>query len=94
MRAVAVLVGGTAVGQLVVLGASPILSRLFDPESFGLLAVYTAILSVAVSAGSLRLEQAIGLPKSEQEAYNVFVLAALSASSVAVVVWLLGLFAP
>lgn len=94
MRAVAVLVGGTAVGQVVVLGASPILSRLFDPESFGLLAVYTAILSVAVSAGSLRLEQAIGLPKSEQEAYNVFVLAALSASSVAVVVWLLGLFAP
>lgn len=94
MRAVAVLVGGTAVGQIVVLAASPILSRLFEPESFGLLAVYTAILAVTISAGSLRLEQAIGLPKSEQEAYNVFVLAILSSTVVAVVVWLLGLFAP
>lgn len=94
MRSVAVLVGGTAVGQIVVLAASPILSRLFEPESFGLLAVYTAILSVAISAGSLRLEQAVGLPKSEQEAYSVFVLAIISSTAVSLVALLLGLFAP
>lgn len=43
-RNVAVLAGGTAVGQAIVVLASPILTRLYTPEDFGVLAVYTSFL--------------------------------------------------
>ena len=94
VRAVGVLATGTIVGQLITLAASPILSRLFDPASFGVLAVYTAVLGVATTIGSLRLEQAIGLPRSQQVAFNVMVLAVMTSVVTATVVGALAFVAP
>ena len=93
-RSVSVLAGGTAAGQLIVIAASPILTRLYTPEDFGLLAVYAAILGLLSVVASLRYQLAIPLPESDKEAASIAVLSLLAVVVTtlftAVVVWLFG----
>lgn len=65
----------TSLGQLLVVAAAPILTRLFTPEDFGVLGVYASILGILSVVASLRYEQAIPLPKSDAVAANVLVAA-------------------
>jgi O-antigen/teichoic acid export membrane protein len=74
VRGVSVLVVGTVVAQGVMVLASPILTRLYSPEDFGLLAVFTALLSTVVVVASLRYELAIPLPDSDEDALPLLVL--------------------
>ncbi|QIB52619.1 lipopolysaccharide biosynthesis protein [Pseudomonas sp. OIL-1] len=76
-RGVGVLVGGTAGAQVLMVLAAPLLTRLYSPEDFGLLAVYVGLLSLFTVIASLRYELAIPLPKSHTEAANVLVLSLL-----------------
>lgn len=73
-RGVSVLIGGTAGAQLLSVLAAPLLTRLYSPDDFGVLAVFTALLAffTVVSAG--RYELAIPLPDNEQEAADLTVL--------------------
>jgi len=73
-RSVAVLAGGTALGQLIVVLASPILTRLYTPEDFGVLAVYTSILGILSVVASWSYELAIPLPEKDEDAANLLVL--------------------
>lgn len=74
---VSVLAGGTAAGQLILIAASPILTRLYTPEDFGLLAVYGGILGILGVIASLRYQLAIPLPESDKEAASVALLSLL-----------------
>lgn len=73
-RGVSVLIGGTAGAQLLSILAAPILTRLYSPDDFGMLAVFTALLTffTVISAG--RYELTIPLPDSEQDAADLTVL--------------------
>ncbi len=73
-RGVSVLIGGTAGAQLLSVLAAPVLTRLYSPDDFGMLAVFTAILTffTVISAG--RYELTIPLPDSEQDAADLTVL--------------------
>lgn len=73
-RGVSVLVGGTASAQILLILVSPLLTRLYTPEDFGLLAVYTSLLALVSVVSSLRYELAIPLPEDDHEAANVLVL--------------------
>jgi O-antigen/teichoic acid export membrane protein len=73
-RGVSVLVAGTVCAQGIMVLASPILTRLYSPQDFGVLAVFTALLSMVVVVASLRYEQAIPLPVSDEEAGALLVL--------------------
>lgn len=73
-KSVSVLAGGTAAGQFIVVAASPILTRLYSPEDFGLLAVYGGILGILGVVASLRYELAIPLPEYDRKAASVAVL--------------------
>jgi O-antigen/teichoic acid export membrane protein len=73
-RGVSVLVGGTAGAQLLTVLAAPLLTRLYSPEDFGLLAAYTSLLILINVVSSLRYELAIPLPKDDDEAANVAIL--------------------
>lgn len=94
LRSVGILAGGAAVGQIIALAASPLLSRLYSPGSFGVFAVFTAILGICLAVASLRFEQAIGLPRSDQVGFNLLVLASLVAVFTSVVLALVVLFTP
>ena len=76
-RGVSVLVGGTAGAQLISVLAVPLLTRLYGPEDFGLVAVYLSLLALTGVLSSLRYEGAIPLPEDEVEAANVAMLSLL-----------------
>lgn len=82
-RGVSVLVVGTASAQGIIVVASPILTRLYSPHDFGLLAVFTALLSMVVVVASLRYELAIPLPDNDEEAGALLVLSLLMVVTVA-----------
>ncbi|MEM2676043.1 MAG: oligosaccharide flippase family protein [Candidatus Bathyarchaeia archaeon] len=73
-RGVAVLTGGTALGQAVTVLASPILTRLYTPDDFGVLAVYSSILNVFSVIASWRYEMALPLPEKDELVINLVTL--------------------
>lgn len=75
IRSVSVLVGGTAIAQVISILILPILTRLYTPEDFSVLAVYAALLGVLSAVACLRFEIAIPLPENEGEAINLLVIA-------------------
>jgi len=92
VRSVGVLVGGTAFAQALMVLVLPLLTRLYKPEDFSVLAVYASILGIISVAACLRLEIAIPLPQCDEDAANLLALALCSSAGVAglsaVIVWL------
>ncbi|PLX47120.1 MAG: hypothetical protein C0613_14945 [Desulfobulbaceae bacterium] len=74
-RSVSVLVGGTAGSQAIMVLVLPILTRLYTPDDFAVLAIYTSIFGILASVACLRLEIAIPLPRTDAVAINLFALA-------------------
>ncbi len=54
--------------------ASPLLTRLYTPDDFGVLAIYGALLALFTVVAGFRYELAIPLPSSNSEAVNVVIL--------------------
>ena len=73
-RSVLILGGGTGLGQAITILAAPILTRLYTPSDFGLLAVYSSSLFVLVVLASFRYELAIPLPLSDDDAAALLLL--------------------
>jgi lipopolysaccharide exporter len=69
------IVSGRAVAAAISLLLTPIVARLFSPADFGIAAQFIAIAAIASQVASLRYEVAIALPKSDDEALQVAVLA-------------------
>ena len=93
-RNVLKLAGGTAGSQVITVAAAPILTRLYGPESFGVLATFASILALLNVVSSLRYELAIAVPEDDDEAIALvwlcFVLVAISTALTALGVALLG----
>jgi lipopolysaccharide exporter len=70
-----------AVGSAIALGisilASPITSRLFGPQEFGLAALFMSGAIILGSIACLRYEMAIVLPKEDKDAASLFVLCSM-----------------
>ncbi|MEN6560332.1 MAG: oligosaccharide flippase family protein [Acidobacteriota bacterium] len=75
LRNVITVASGTVIGQGIVVLASPIITRLYDPADLGILAVYGSILSIFTVIASLRYEIVIPLPEEEADAVNILGLA-------------------
>jgi len=71
------LVTGTTLAQVVTILASPLLTRLYGPEAFGFLALFTSITSIIGVIVCMRYEMAIMLPKTDREAVNLLGLSLL-----------------
>ncbi len=80
IRSVGVLVGGTAAAQVLMVLVLPLLTRLYTPDDFSVLAVYASILGIVTIAACLRMEIAIPLPQHEED---VCVVAGLGGRAVA-----------
>ena len=66
------LVTGTTIAQIITILASPIITRLYGPEAFGLVALFMSITSIIGVISCFRYELAIMLPETDEEAANVF----------------------
>ncbi len=63
---------GTIIAQTLGILAAPILSRLFAPEAFGVLGLFTAISGIIGAISCLRYDLAIMLPRQDEKAANLF----------------------
>jgi len=73
-KSILTLVGGTTVAQFFNFIFSPIQTRLFSPEVFGELSVFTSIISIVAVIVCLRFELAIVLPKDDEEGFSIYKL--------------------
>ncbi|MGY2142147.1 lipopolysaccharide biosynthesis protein [Pseudomonas azotoformans] len=68
LASVGTLVFATAIGQVLVLSITPLLTRLYTPSDFGVMAVFVAITSMILVVSSGRYEFSIPLPVLERDA--------------------------
>lgn len=93
-RSVGVLVGGTALAQVIMAVSLPIATRLYSPHDFSLLALFTAIIAIISVAACLRFDIAIPIPEEDSEAASLLALASTFAILVAFVLFVLVLVMP
>jgi O-antigen/teichoic acid export membrane protein len=72
---VGTILTGRIVAAAVSLLLTPIVARLYSPADFGIAAQFIALAAIASQVASLRYEVAIALPKRDDEALQVAVLA-------------------
>lgn len=88
----ATLALGSGIGRVIGLAAVPVLTRLYTPEDFGVLAVFTALVAILAPLVTLRYVLALPLPRHDGVAINLLVVSTclmLGLSGfVAVVLWL------
>jgi O-antigen/teichoic acid export membrane protein len=65
------LFSGNMVAQGMSLLLAPVLSRLYSPDDFGLVALYLSIFSILSVVSTAKYEQAIMLPKSNRDAIAI-----------------------
>lgn len=77
MGRVLILMTGTTLSQVILIAASPILTRIYSPAEFGIFALFFAFTQVLMAVAGLRYELAIILPKEDEEAVDVLTLSAV-----------------
>ena len=65
---VATIVTGTAIAQIIAILATPIVTRFYGPEAFGLFALFSSVAGIFTIIACLRYEPAIMLPNSDEGA--------------------------
>ncbi len=88
-RNVLTLMTGTTIAQAIPIGISPILTRLYSPEDFGVFALFVAISSIFGSIANGRYELAIMLPRKDEDAINIFALGFIITFAVSLVLLVL-----
>ncbi|SMQ85537.1 Membrane protein involved in the export of O-antigen and teichoic acid [Devosia lucknowensis] len=74
IRAVGILVGGTVVAQAILAATLPVATRLYSPEDFSTLAVFTGIIAILSVGTCLRFDIAVPLPLKDEDGLAVVVL--------------------
>ncbi|MBM7661626.1 O-antigen/teichoic acid export membrane protein [Bacillus mesophilus] len=74
LKNVTVLVGGNIAAQMIVICASPLLTRLYTPDEFGYLGLFISLLALLASISSLQYESTITLPKDDLDGANIVLL--------------------
>lgn len=67
---------GTGLAQAIPIAVSPLLTRLYEPEDFGIFGLYMAVASIAAVVITGRYELAILLPRRDRDALHIVALAA------------------
>lgn len=93
LRSAGLMAGAAALGQLLMLAVTPLLTRLYEPSHFGLFAVFSAFMGLVLVISSLRYEFAIPLMRNDRSARSMLVsvlaINALTAAAalVAILIW-------
>ena len=74
IRHVVVLAGGTLVAQSINLFSSPLLSRIYSPADFGILALFSSVLGILGGFSGLSYHLAILLPEDEDSSLSLLFL--------------------
>ena len=81
-RNILTLLTGTTIAQAIPIAISPILTRIYTPEDFGIFAIFLAITLIIGSIANGRYELAIMIPKKDEDAINIFALGFIITTSI------------
>lgn len=73
-RNLTLIAGGTAFAQALGIMFSPIITRIYPPDQYGVLTAYTAVLGLLAISASFDYQKAIPIAKDEDQAVNLLVL--------------------
>ncbi|WP_066190756.1 lipopolysaccharide biosynthesis protein [Gracilibacillus timonensis] len=68
VRNVFILASGTIAAQIITMAASPVITRMYGPEAFGIMGTFNALINIILPISALAYPIAIVLPKKDQEA--------------------------
>lgn len=69
-----ILSAGTAIGHALLVAVSPIISRIYTPEDFGIFAVFFSIFGLAAMISTFNFHVALPLPEKRQKAISLTAL--------------------
>lgn len=81
---VVTLIGGTGVAQIIPVAISPVLTRIYSPDDFGLLAFYASFIAIIGVVATGRYEMAILIPDNIRKAKNLAVFSFLIVGTITV----------
>lgn len=94
LRHLITLLGGTAAGQAIALLAAPVLTRLYAPADFAIVAAFVGLATILSIFATLRYDLALLLPKQDDDADVVFQLSLVVMGTatllICVLLWLFG----
>src|SRR5690625_1030347 len=85
VRNVILLASETAMTQVIVMILSPIITRLYGPEAFGLMGTFMAVVSIVAPIAALTYPIAIVLPKRDQDAKGLIRLSLVITTIVSII---------
>ncbi len=91
-RNVVTLMSGAALAQFITLATYPIISRLYTPKDFGFFGLFTSLALILSSISALRYEQAILLPKEDEDGVKLTKAASLIVISFSLFTFLILIF--
>ncbi|MFE5428661.1 oligosaccharide flippase family protein [Peribacillus simplex] len=86
------LLTGNSIAQLILFASSPILTRIYKPEDFGVFSTYTSLLAILMSFSSLCLEKAIPLEKNHKNTFHLIYISMFTIAVVCMLNLILSLF--
>jgi O-antigen/teichoic acid export membrane protein len=89
IRNVFIMATGTATAQLIAVVLSPIITRLYGPEAYGIMGVFISIIAIITPIAALTYPIAIVLPKNDSEAKGLIRLSLYITSLIAIVLTLI-----
>ena len=73
------LMTGTIIAQAIPIAISPILTRIYKPEDFGIFALYMSLASIISVIATGQYEIAVMLPEKDEDAFNLVALSVIIA---------------
>ncbi|EHK2346395.1 lipopolysaccharide biosynthesis protein [Clostridium perfringens] len=73
LKNVLLVAGGTALAQIISTISSPIITRLYSPEEYGNLTLYSSIISIVSVVGALKYESTIAIAEDDDISINMLI---------------------
>ncbi|PAD40393.1 lipopolysaccharide biosynthesis protein [Terribacillus sp. 7520-G] len=78
LKSVLLISGSTVIAQAINFLLSPVITRLYTPEDYGALSIFTSIIGIIATFSSLRYEMTIPISKNDNIALNMFLLSIIT----------------
>ena len=73
-KRILLLTSGTFIAQCINIGLTPLITRIYKPEEYGIISVFTSVLLLFTILGTLNYELAIPISANDRESYNIIIL--------------------
>lgn len=85
---------GSAIAQIITYALSPVISRLFHPEDFGIFGSFSAVTGIIGALITLDYSQALMLPKEKHVAINLYFLSVISTIIITILASIISIIKP